>query len=97
MEVKTYCNNMRGELISWKAKTYDMARKMDKRSSGPDERTGASISELGAMIDEFEKKIEELETSCPANWDKERADLDGMIAEMNERWGEATQMSPDDF
>jgi hypothetical protein len=97
MEVKEYCSNKRGEVTSWKAKIYDLMQNLDKRSSGSVEEPSGSIKELGDMVDELERKIGQLETECPANWDKERADIERIISDMVEMWEEAVEMSPDDF
>ena len=97
MDVKTYCANMKDEIAAWKAKTDDLIKNLDKRTSTADERTSNSIEELSAMIDDLSKKIDQLETECPADWSKEKAEVDRIISEMNEIWYEAAEMSPDDF
>ena len=101
MELKTYCANMRGEVASWKAKVYDLMRTVYRSASEPDEAIASSMGELGDMIDELERKIERLDTECPANWDKEKADLERIISGMNEIWEDAwrraSEKSPDDF
>ena len=97
MEVRNFCENMRRELIGWKAKAYDLLRAMDKRSATEKKKAGASMDDLGRMIDQIEKKIKSLETQCPTNWDAERVELETMITELEEKWGEAAEMSPDDF
>ena len=97
MDVKNFCENMRRELVGWKAKAYDLLKAMDKRSATEKQKAGASMDDLGRMIDEIETKIKRLETQCPLNWDAERIELETMIAELEEKWGEAAEMSPDDF
>ena len=97
MEVKAYCSNMRGEVTSWKARINDLMQKLDKRSSGSEERPSGSINELGDMVDELERKIGQLETECPANWDEEKADIERIISGMLEIWQETVEMSSDDF
>lgn len=97
MEVKMYCSNMRTEIVSWKAKIFDMMQKMDKRSQGSESQSSNSIKMLSEMVDEIEKKIARLESECPADWSKEKADVDHVISDMNRIWEESLQMSPDDF
>ena len=97
MDVTNFCENLRQELISRKAMAYDLLRAMDKRTSSEKEKAAASMDDLGRTIDQIEKKIKRLETQCPTNWDAERVELEAMIAELEEKWGEAAEMSPDDF
>jgi hypothetical protein len=101
MELKAYCADMRGEVASWKAKAYDLMRTVYRSASQPDETMASSMGHLGEMIYEMEQKIERLDTECPANWDKEKADLGRIISGMNEIWEDAwrsaSQKSPDDF
>ena len=97
MEVRVYCSNMRGEILSWKAKIFDLMQEMDKRSLDTAKKSSTSINELSDMINELETKIDQLETECPANWDKERADVEQIISDMNRIWEESVEMSPDDF
>ncbi len=97
MDVTTFCEDLRQELIGFKAKAYDLLRAMDKRSSSGSEKAAASMDDLGHMIDQIEGKITQLENRCPTDWDTERAELETMIAELEEKWGEAAVMSPDDF
>jgi hypothetical protein len=101
MELKAYCSNMKGEVASWKAKVNDLMRTVYGSASEPDETIASSMQKLSDMIDELERKIERLDTECPANWDKEKADLERIISGMNEIWEDvyrrASAKSPDDF
>ena len=38
MDVKSYCDSLTIELTGWKAKVYDIVRKLDKMSSGDKEK-----------------------------------------------------------
>ena len=38
MDVKSYCGSLAIELTGWKAKVYDITRKLDKMSSGDKEK-----------------------------------------------------------
>jgi len=97
MDVTTFCEDLRQELNGFKAKAYDLLRAMDKRSSSASDKAAASMDDLGRMIDQIEAKITQLEDRCPTDWDTERTELETMIAELEEKWGEASMMSPDDF
>jgi hypothetical protein len=97
MDIENFCTYMKDEMTGWKAKSYDLMRKMEKMSPGPDENRAASIAEMGAIIDRVEQILEKLEKECPVNWDAEKAELDHMICDIKERWSEASAASPDDF
>ena len=97
MDIQTFCAYMRDEMTVWKAKTYDLIRKMRNMSPHPDEDREASIDEMGAIIEKMERIVENLERECPANWESEKAELDHMICDIRERWSEASASSPDDF
>ena len=97
MDIQTFCIHVKDEMTGWKAKTYDLMRKMEKMSPYPDKDREASIAEMGAIIDKIERIVETLERECPVNWDSEKAELDQMICDMKERWSEASASSPDDF
>jgi hypothetical protein len=97
MDIENFCTYMRDEMTSWKAKTYDLIRKVEKMPPDSDGNRAVSIDEMGAIIDKIEKTIGKLEKECPANWDAEKVELDHMICDMRERWSEASAASPDDF
>jgi cell division septum initiation protein DivIVA len=101
MELKAYCADMRGEVALWKAKAYDLMRTVYGKSSQPDAAIAGPIGQLNDMIEELEQKIERLDTECPAIWDKEKAELERIISDMNEIWEDtwrrASEKSPDDF
>jgi hypothetical protein len=97
MDIENFCTYMKDEMTGWKAKTYDLLRKMEKMSLDPDKNRAASIAEMGAIIDKIEQTIGKLEKECPVNWESEKTELDRMICDITEKWSEASEMSPDDF
>ena len=96
MEVRDYCTDMRGEIITWKAKIFDLMRTMDKRFSASDTRSN-SIKVLGDMVKDIEEKIDNLEAECPSDWSDVKADIDQVVNDMNKIWTESVELSPDDF
>ena len=97
MDIETFCTYMKDEMTAWKAKTYDLIRKVEKMPPDSDGNRAVSIDEMGAIIDKIEQTIGKLEKECPVNWDAEKVELDQMICDIRERWSEASEMSPDDF
>ena len=97
MDMDNFCTYMRDEIMGWKTISHDLMRNMKKMSAGPDENRTASIAEMGAIIDRVEQILGKLEKECPVNWDSEKAELDRMICDIREKWGESSAASPDDF
>jgi len=97
MEMKTFCSSMRNEMAAWKAKTYDLIRKAEDMSPKPNQKVKASIDEMKGMISRIEGMLEKLERECPVKWDSEKAEIEQVMCDIQERWNEAASMSPDDF
>ena len=65
MDAKNYCRSIEVELYGWKAKMYDMVRKVDKLRSSDKEKVLARVEELHNSIADMEHLIEQLQTECP--------------------------------
>ncbi|MEW6110336.1 MAG: hypothetical protein AB1632_14390 [Nitrospirota bacterium] len=68
MEVTSYCDNLAMELTAWKAKMYDIVRKLDKMSTGEKEKVVPEVNELHMFIEELNDRIEKLRKECPTEW-----------------------------
>ncbi len=97
MDIETFCTYMKDEMTVWKAKTYDLIRKVEKMATDSEGNKAISMSEMGGVFDKIEQTIARLEKECPANWDAEKVELDQLICDIRERWSEASAGSPDDF
>jgi hypothetical protein len=75
MDVKSYCDSLSIELTGWKAKVYDIVRKLDKMSSGDKEKVIPEVNELHMIIEELDDRIDLLEKECPTEWEPERIEL----------------------
>ncbi len=96
MDVKTYCSNMRSEIESWKSQIADHMKKADRRSAEVDQAPRAIIK-ISELITELEETIARLEVECPADWSSEKAQLDGILSDLERLWQEAAESSPDDL
>ena len=76
MEVKDYCRSIEVELHGWKAKMYDMVRKVDKFRSSEKEQVASKIEDLHNHISEMERIIEQLQTECPVDFSPQKKQLD---------------------
>ncbi|MFH2011201.1 MAG: hypothetical protein ABIJ37_00625 [Pseudomonadota bacterium] len=98
MDVRDYCSNMAAELNGWKAKMYDVTRKLDKLSSGDKEKVVHEINELHIIIEELNDRIDKLNRACPTEWAPDKDALDGKFNYMKNKlktvWD---QVSPGDI
>ena len=68
MEAKDYCRSVEVELYGWKAKMYDMVRKVDKLRSSEKEKVASQVEALHKHISDMEHLIEQLQTECPVDF-----------------------------
>ena len=68
MEVKDYCRSIEVELHGWKAKMYDMVRKVDKLRGTEKENVASQVEELHNHISDMERIIAQLQTECPVEF-----------------------------
>jgi predicted RNase H-like nuclease (RuvC/YqgF family) len=76
MEVKDYCRSVEVELYGWKAKMYDMVRKVDKLRSSEKEKVLSRVEELHKHISEMEHLIEQLQTECPVDFGPQKEQME---------------------
>jgi hypothetical protein len=75
-DVHSYCDATVAELGLWKAKVYDVLRRMDKASSGDKAKLLDQVNDLHIVIDELEARIGKLRSECPADWKADQSDVD---------------------
>ena len=91
MDVKSYCDNLTIELTGWKAKIYDIVRKLDKMPSGDKEKVVPQVNELHALIEEIDDRISRLKNQCPADWSPDKIELDSRITKITNIWEDVWQ------
>ena len=98
MDVKSYCDSLVIELTGWKAKVYDVVRKLDKVSSGDKEKVVYQVRELHMIIEELDDRIDRLKRECPIEWHPEKIELEGKVSTLKTKWEKVWQnISPADF
>ena len=60
MDVKDYCKGMEMELTAWKAKLYDLTRKVDKLGTAEKEKILPNVEDLHMFVVEMGDRIEQL-------------------------------------
>ena len=91
MEVKTYCDSLAIELTGWKAKVYDITRKLDKMSSGDKEKVVPEVNEMHMLIEELDDRVDRLKRECPVQWEPDRIELEGRTTQLKTIWGNVMQ------
>ncbi len=89
MEVKDYCRSIEVELIGWKAKMYDMVRKVDNLRSSEKEKVASQVEELHHHISEMEHLIEQLQTECPVEFGPQKKQLDETSQGLKKKYEDA--------
>ena len=89
MDVKSYCDSLAIELTGWKAKVYDIVRKLDKMESGDKEKVVPEVNELHMIIEELDDRVDRLRKECPVQWEPERIELEGRTTQLKDVWESA--------
>jgi hypothetical protein len=75
-DVQSYCDNVVTELSVWKAKIYDVVRRLDKLSSGDKAKLGDQVNDLHMYIEELENRISRLRSECPTDWKSDQIEME---------------------
>lgn len=89
MDAENYCRSIEVELYGWKAKMYDMVRKVDKLRSSDKEKVLARVEELHNNIADMERLIKQLQTECPLEFGSEKKQLDETGSSMKKQYEDA--------
>lgn len=89
MEVKDYCRSIEVELFGWKAKMYDMVRKVDKLRGTDKEKVTSQVEALHQHISEMERIIEQLQTECPVEFGPQKKQIDESAEGMKKKYEDA--------
>jgi len=97
MDVKDYCQGVQAELTGWKAKVYDVVRKLDKLPSGDKEKVVPQVNELHMIVEELTDRIDRLNRECPTQWGPDKIELETKIDSLKVKWEDVWEnVSPGD-
>ena len=82
MELKDYCSNLSSELTGWKAKAYDIVRRLDKVSSGEKAKVVDQVRDLHILVEELEDRIERLRRECPTVWSPDQIEIEQKLSSL---------------
>jgi len=92
MELKDFCKGLEHELTGWKAKLFDMQRKIDTLSSADKQRMLANTEDLRMLVVEVDDRIDRLRTECPTDWDGYRAEIEESYATIGVKYEDALKV-----
>ena len=88
MDVKDYCKGMENEMTAWKAKLYDVMRKVDGLSSADKEKVLPNITDLHMLLEEMTERVEKLKTECPSDWSPDKKNIEEGSIDMRGKYEE---------
>ena len=98
MDVGNYCERLREDMTVWKAKIYDIIRRVEKASAEDRQKFASTLDELNNIMDNIEGGVRKLENQCPLDWEPERAALEEKSRELSTKSDQVMrELSPDDF
>ena len=91
MDVVDYCKGMEMEMTTWKAKLYDVTRKVDKLGSAEKEKILANVEDLHMLLEEMSDRVEKLRTECPSDWSPVKNEIDEGSIDMRGKYEETME------
>ena len=91
MDVQDYCKGMEMEMTTWKAKLYDVMRKVDKLGSAEKEKVLPNIEDLNMLLEEMSDRVQKLKTECPSDWSPMKKDIEEGSIDMRGKYEETME------
>jgi len=88
MDVQDYCKGIEMEMTAWKAKLYDVMRKVDKLGSAEKEKVLPNIEDLHMFLEEMSERVEKLKTECPSDWSPMKKEIEDSSINMRGKYEE---------
>ncbi|MEJ5359255.1 MAG: hypothetical protein WHT06_11345 [Desulfobacterales bacterium] len=88
MNVIDYCKGMEMELTAWKAKMYDLTRKVESLGSKEREKILQNVQDLNILLADMQARIEQLRNECPTEWSPQKKDIDKGTVDMRSKYEE---------
>jgi predicted nuclease with TOPRIM domain len=91
MDVKDFCKGMETEMTAWKAKLYDVMRKVDNLGTAEKEKVLPNIEDLHMFLEEMSERVEKLKTECPSDWSPMKKDIEEGSIDMRGKYEETME------
>ncbi len=92
MDVKDFCSAMESEMTSWKAKMYDVMRKIDRLGTAEKEKMLMNIQDLNMLMDDMASRVEQLRTECPSDWSPIKKEMEQGSMDMRGKYEETMEV-----
>ena len=79
------------EFIAWKAKMYDLTRKVESLGSKEREKVPPNVQDLNMLITEMSSRIEQLKNGCLTEWSPQKKDIDKGSVDMRGKYEETME------
>jgi len=77
---------MEQELTAWKAKLFDMTRKIESLPSASRERVLPNVEDLRMIVTELEDRLDTLRSECPTEWSPIKKEIDEAHVNMRSKY-----------
>ena len=91
MDVLDYCKGLENEMTAWKAKLYDVMRKVDKLGSQEKEKVLPNVEDLHMLLEEMNDRVNTLKTECPSDWSPVKKDIESGSVDMRGKYEETME------
>ena len=91
MDVQDYCKAMETEMTAWKAKLYDVMRKVDKLGTAGKEKVLPNIEDLHMLLEEMSDRVQNLKNECPSDWSPVKKELEDGSLDMRGKYEETME------
>jgi hypothetical protein len=91
MDVKDFCQAMESEITSWKAKLYDVMRKIEKLGTAERQKMLGNIQDLNIFLDDMNARVAQLRNECPADWSPIKKEVEQGVVDMRGKYEETLE------
>jgi len=91
MDVKDYCGSMSSELTAWKAKMYDITRRLDSLGTADVEKILPQVQDMHILIEDIATRIDNLNRECPTEWGPDKSAIDEAHVDMRGKYEETME------
>jgi hypothetical protein len=91
MDVQDYCKGMETEMTAWKAKLYDVMRKIDKLGTAERVKVLPNIEDLHMLLEEMTDRVQNLKTECPSDWSPVKKEIEDGSVDMRGKYEETME------
>jgi hypothetical protein len=82
---------METEMTAWKAKLYDVMRKVDRLGTAEKEKVLPNIEDLHMFLEEMSDRVEKLKTECPSDWSPVKKEIEDGSVNMRGKYEETME------